>query len=212
VRNSSTGQVIGKYCMEKCTTPGAADPACDGSEVCASSASAGPVCFDASSPSTGYTHVESAAPSPSPSPSPSPTPPPTPPPASGACGSADESAVFTLLNQERAKQGLKALACDPKVADVARAHSQDMCDRKYFSHYTPEGLAPWDRLGAAGISFSGAGENIAMGYQTPAAVHAGWMGSAGHRQNMLTPSWLKVGIGLVRCNGATPYWTEVFVR
>ena len=208
VYSGSSGALIGKYCMTRCTTPGA-DAACNGGEVCTNSRSAGPVCFDASRPSSGYTDPAGST---SPPPSTPPAPPPTQPPAGGACGSADESAVFTLLNQQRATQGLSALACDLKASAVARAYSQDMCDRNYFSHYSPEGLAPWDRLRAGGVSFTGAGENIAMGYPTPAAVHAGWMASAGHRQNMLTPSWLRVGIGLVRCHGGTPYWTEDFMR
>lgn len=200
VYNGQTKALLGKYCMESCTTLGA-DPACDGAETCTKSPQ-GNVCFANGSPSTGFTSNGSTPP---------PTNPPNVPPATG-CGSAEETEVVNLLNQERAKNGLSALTCDAKGITVARAHSQDMCDRGYFSHYTPEGKAPWDRLAEGGVQFSSAGENIAMGYSTPQAVHTGWMNSSGHRENMLTPNWTRVGVGMIRCKGTTPYWTEVFMR
>jgi len=74
-----------------------------------------------------------------------------------------------------------------------------------------EGLAPWDRLKAAGVPFQAAGENLAMGHATAQMVHEAWRASPGHHQNMLTPYWTRVGIGRVRCNGATPYWAEDFL-
>jgi uncharacterized protein YkwD len=199
VYNGQTKALLGKYCMESCTTLGA-DPACDGGETCTKSPQ-GTVCFNGSSPSTGFTSNGSTPPPTNP----------TVPPATG-CGSAEETEVVNLLNQERANNGLSALSCDAKGITVARAHSQDMCDRGYFSHYTPEGKAPWDRLSEGGVQFSSAGENIAMGYSTPQAVHTGWMNSSGHRENMLTPNWTRVGVGMIRCKGTTPYWTEVFMR
>lgn len=119
--------------------------------------------------------------------------------------------MFTLLNQERAANGAGALQCDAKAVLVARAHSQDMCDRHYFSHTTPEGKSPWDRLKEGGVSFSAAGENIAWGQTTPQQVHNAWMSSSGHKKNMLNPSWVRVGIGYVKCTGK-PYWTEVFMK
>jgi uncharacterized protein YkwD len=119
--------------------------------------------------------------------------------------------VFDLLNQERARNGAGPLRCDPVGVQAARAHSQDMCDRGYFSHTSPEGKAPWDRLRDAGAQFSAAGENIAMGQPTAEAVHDAWMRSSGHRRNMLNPSWDRTGIGYVDCRGRA-IWTEVFMR
>ena len=104
------------------------------------------------------------------------------------------------------------MKCDTAASKVARAHSQDMCTRGYFSHTNKQGQRPWHRLSAAGVPYSSAGENIAMGYQSPQAVHTGWMNSSGHRQNMLKPSWTRVGIGMIKCKGSKPYWTEVFMR
>jgi uncharacterized protein YkwD len=198
--------LIAKHCMERCASLGQ-DANCDGGEQCTQSKSQGRVCFNPQNPKGGYTSGGPGSGGQSPNN-------PTPPPGgnnNGACGGPEESQVFTLLNQVRAQYGRGALKCDLAGSQVARAHSQDMCNKGYFSHTSPDGKAPWDRLKAAGVPFSSAGENIAMGYQSPQAVHDGWMGSPGHQQNMLSASWTRVGIGLVRCGG-TPYWTEVFMR
>ena len=139
----------------------------------------------------------------------------TPPPGgggAGACGNAEESQVFKLLNQARAKYGKGAVKCDTAGLKAARAHSQDMCNKGYFSHTSPTGTSAGTRLKAAGASFSSWGENIAKGYSSPQAVHNGWMNSSGHRKNMLNSSFTRAAIGLIRCNGSTPYWTEVFMR
>lgn len=194
--------IIAKHCLERCATLGK-DPNCDGGETCVKSKDQGRVCFNPSNPNGGYTSNSPGAGNPPPSGNGT-----TP---QGACGDAQESQVFTLLNQVRAQNGRGALKCDPQASKVARGHSQDMCNRGYFSHTSLDGKAPWDRLKAGGVQFNSAGENIAMGYSNPQAVHNGWMNSPGHRQNMLGSSWGRVGIGLVRCGG-TPYWTEVFMN
>ena len=191
--------------MTKCTSPGQVDSACNGAEQCTNS-SKGPVCFDSNKPDTGFTDPSSGT---------TPTPTPTPnPPSGGSCGSADESAVFDLLNQERAKVGAAALKCDLLAAKAARDYSQKMCDERFFSHYGPDGSTPGSRLTAAGDTFTAAGENIAAGYPTPQAVNTGWMNSSGHRANMLSTTYTRVGIGLVQCAGGVypTYWTEDFVR
>lgn len=125
-----------------------------------------------------------------------------------------ELKVIQLLNQERKRRGLSVLKADPKVSAVARAHSRDMCQRHYFSHQSPEGKQPWDRLRAGGVrSFKAAAENIAVGYSTAQAVHIGWLTSPGHRKNRLAAGYTRMGVGLFTCPGhAMPYWTEVFVR
>jgi uncharacterized protein YkwD len=128
------------------------------------------------------------------------------------CGSGDETQAWRLLNAHRARLGLEALSCDLTALKVARAHSQDMCTRSYFSHYTPEGAAPWDRLRRGGGRFSAAGENIAMGYDTAQEVHQGWLGSPGHRQNIERAGWTRAAVGLVSCSNGYKFWTQMFAR
>lgn len=127
------------------------------------------------------------------------------------CGSAEETAAWRALNAYRADSGLTTLACDRLALKVARSHSRDMCERRYFSHYSPEGTAPWDRLRAAGGRFRQAGENIAVGYDTPQGAHDGWVASDGHRHNMVNPAWTRAAVGLAECNG-NRYWTQMFAR
>ena len=70
------------------------------------------------------------------------------------------------------------------------------------------------RISAVGFAWSSAGENIATGFLTPRAVVSGWMGSTGHCQNILNPTYTNVGTGVVHRavgvggNGAT--WTQDF--
>lgn len=107
-----------------------------------------------------------------------------------------EMKMLDLVNQERTKRGLKPLQWDPALVPVARAHSQDMFARGYFSHYTPEGKDPFDRMKAAGIQYYTAGENLALGPTLP-ICHEGLMNSPGHRANILNPAYGRIGIGIL---------------
>lgn len=107
-----------------------------------------------------------------------------------------EREMLLLLNEERKKEGLQPLKADPELVPVARAHSRDMFARGYFSHITPEGKAPSDRIRAAQVPFITAGENLALA-QTLTIAHTGLMNSPGHRANILHPSFGRVGIGIL---------------
>ena len=122
-----------------------------------------------------------------------------------------ELRVVKLLNEERLVLGLTPLTVDAIAVKVARAHSKDMCQRRYFSHASPEGTRPWHRLRRAGARFRAAAENIAAGHRTARNVHHGWLASPGHRKNRLNPRHRRIGVGLHMC-GDTPYWTELFMR
>lgn len=125
--------------------------------------------------------------------------------------SAMEQEVFALVNSERAKNGLSALSWADDVAAVARAHSSDMINRGFFSHTNPDGESPFDRLKNNGISYRTAAENIAYGQKTPADVMNAWMNSSGHRANILNKNVTELGVGAVKNNNGTIYWTQVFV-
>jgi uncharacterized protein YkwD len=114
----------------------------------------------------------------------------------GAVDAQAEQEMLKLVNIEREKAGLAPVIFDDKLRDVARAHSQDMFQRGYFSHYSPEGTSPFDRMAAAGIEFTYAGENLALAPSTPLAMQ-GLMNSPGHRANILNPNFGKLGIGVI---------------
>ena len=107
-----------------------------------------------------------------------------------------EAKMLDMLNKERSKRGLKLLKADPELTNVARAHSRDMFARGYFSHYTPEGKDPFDRMRDADIRFLTAGENLALA-KTLNIAHTGLMNSPGHRANILNAGFGRVGIGII---------------
>ncbi len=119
-----------------------------------------------------------------------------------------EQEVVRLVNIERARNGLAALSEDWELSRVARYKSQDMRDKRYFSHTSPTYGSPYDMMRAFGISYRTAGENIAMGQSTPAAVVSAWMNSPGHRANILSKSFTKIGVGYVASGN---YWTQMFI-
>jgi len=124
-----------------------------------------------------------------------------------------EDQVTALVNQERAEAGCDPVRTDERLRTAARGHSRDMATNDYFSHTAPNGSTFVDRVAAAGYPREQAGgENIAMGYRTPAAVMAGWMDSDGHRANILNCDFEAIGVGLARDSNGTAYWTQVFGR
>ena len=107
-----------------------------------------------------------------------------------------EAQMLELVNEERRAAGLKPLAPDPEMTEVARAHSTDMFARGYFAHVSPDGLNPFDRMTRAGVTFRAAGENLALA-PTVKIAHTGLMNSPGHRANILQPSFGRLGIGIM---------------
>ncbi len=119
-----------------------------------------------------------------------------------------EQEVVRLVNAQRAQNGLKPLAENWELSRVARYKSADMASRRYFSHESPTYGSPYQMMRSFGISFRSAGENIAYGQRTPAAVVAAWMNSSGHRANILNSSYTQIGVGY---HEAGNYWTQMFI-
>ena len=119
-----------------------------------------------------------------------------------------EKEVVDLVNEIRKEYGLSELTLNTELSAVARAKSQDMKDKQYFSHTSPTYGSPFDMMKTFGISYRTAGENIAMGYRTPEAVVDGWMNSEGHRANILNSSYKEIGVGYVSSGN---YWTQMFI-
>lgn len=107
-----------------------------------------------------------------------------------------EARMLEMVNRERSKAGLAPLAPDLELREVARRHSTDMFARGYFSHFTPEGRDPFDRIRAADVRFRAAGENLALAPTLPIA-HTGLMNSPGHRANILRPGFGRLGVGVM---------------
>jgi hypothetical protein len=118
-----------------------------------------------------------------------------------------ELQMVAMINEERRRVGARELTVRNELVPVARAHAEDMWKRNYFSHYSPEGDDVGDRLNSNGISYTLAGENLALA-PTLKTAHTGLMNSEGHRENILNPDFRRIGIGVVE-NG---YYGKMFVQ
>lgn len=123
----------------------------------------------------------------------------------------EEDEVIRLVNEERAKRGLRALTKNWELSRVARFKSEDMANNNYFNHNSPTYGSPANMLRNFGIRFNTMGENIAYGQSTPAGVMSVWMNSAGHRGNILNPNFTQLGAGFAKNSRGTPYWTQMFI-
>ncbi|MBP1926647.1 putative YkwD family protein [Sedimentibacter acidaminivorans] len=123
-----------------------------------------------------------------------------------------EQKVVELVNIERQKAGLSALTLDTSISNVARTKSQDMADNNYFAHQSPTYGSAGDMLKQFGIKWSAWGENIASGQRSPESVVTAWMNSEGHRANILSSNFSKIGVGYAVNSKGTPYWTQMFTK
>jgi len=129
--------------------------------------------------------------------------------------SASESTLVALTNQARASAGLRALKVDSKLTAIARWRSKDMIVRDYFSH-TILGTSynVFHVLDQKGYFYIVAGENIGWNnYPDDSATYAvqsQFMGSPGHRANILGKAWDVIGIGAYKGPTGKKMWTVIF--
>ena len=127
-----------------------------------------------------------------------------------------EREIFTRLNATRKSNGLAELEWDEQVADVARLHSQNMADKKFFSHRGSDGSMVDDRADRVGLGqWLMIGENIAYmrGFDDPAGLAIEkWMESTAHRKNLLGKNWLESAVGVAMTEDGTYYITQVFLH
>ena len=100
-----------------------------------------------------------------------------------------EKAIFDMVNQVRAENGLAVLTWDDGLAALA----------------WPDG-----RADAAGVSYYMISENISAGDAAPEVIMDGWMNSPGHRGNILDPEATRLGVGVVLGGELGVYWTQCF--
>jgi len=121
----------------------------------------------------------------------------------------EEQAILDLTNAERQKAGLTALKANEKLFQVARAHSANMARQEMLSH-TLDSEGPDERLRKVGYASATWGENCAAGQRKPEEAVSSWMGSEGHRKNILSQQYSEIGIGIAVSEGGTRYYTQVF--
>lgn len=161
-------------------------------------------------PTSSTTTPPSSTPSVPPSSPGEPTAPPPadPPPANPAppAGGSQRDQVVQYVNWARQEHGCGPLQVDSRLNASAQGHSEDMSNRDYFSHTTPEGVTFDQRIRNAGYPSPGA-ENIAYGARSAEQVMEMWMESEGHRRNILNCDLNAIGVGLDTDGW---YWTQNF--
>ena len=125
-----------------------------------------------------------------------------------------EAQLYADVNTFRREHRLLALERHAELDAVARAHSADMARRRFFSHVTPEGKNPVDRIQSARIDgFTLAGENVGMTSKTNPnqEILGGWIASKVHRENLEARPWNATGLGIARGPGGALYYTQLYV-
>ncbi|AGB36636.1 CAP domain-containing protein [Natronococcus occultus] len=128
-----------------------------------------------------------------------------------------ETAIHDRVNAVRAEHGLDPLSYREDLAAAAASHSQDMAERSYLSHTSPEGETMTDRYERFDVDCWGRAENVLYNYASDESPTAAarrsvdqWMGSDGHRRNVLSTSWTAEGIGAAVADDGRLYVTQNF--
>src|SRR5947209_2449091 len=124
--------------------------------------------------------------------------------------SRNEQAIVDLTNAARTKEKLAPLEVNPRLCEVARAHSANMAKQEKMEHVL-DGTNPIQRVRAAGYRYRRMGENIAYSTRMdPKRTVAGWMDSPTHRKNILNEEFREIGVGIARSKDGDVYYTQVF--
>jgi uncharacterized protein YkwD len=107
---------------------------------------------------------------------------------------AADTEILAAVNAERAAKNRAALVWDTRLEAAARKHAEDMVKRGYFSHVTPEGGTFQERVRREGYAACMWAENIAQGQRNVTSVMKSWMGSRGHRRNILHRKARAIGV------------------
>jgi len=102
--------------------------------------------------------------------------------------------LVELMNQSRIENGLSPLAINNKLNESAYLKAQDILEKNYFAHTSPQGISPWYWLKQANYSYHYAGENLAIDFTDAETLYKAWLDSPSHRANILNPKYKEVGI------------------
>jgi uncharacterized protein YkwD len=132
--------------------------------------------------------------------------------AAGAAGVAVTNSIADLTNVERSRAGVSPLRLDGRLMKAAQLQAEQMASLGRMDHVLSDGPypQPQDRLAAAGYRWQAYAENIAYGQRDPEDVTGSWMGSKGHRTNMLSGAYTEIGTGYAVDNRGRSYYVQVF--
>ncbi|MBE9019831.1 CAP domain-containing protein [Chroococcidiopsidales cyanobacterium LEGE 13417] len=135
-------------------------------------------------------------------------------PAKSPAAAKMEAEIRQRINDIRQQNNLNPLEHNESLAQVARDYSRQMAREDFFSHTSPSGSTPAQRVSAAGITYLMVGENLFRSTNVPNPISSsvkGWMDSPGHRENILRSAFNQTGIGIWQ-DGNRFYATQLFMR
>jgi uncharacterized protein YkwD len=127
--------------------------------------------------------------------------------------------ALSLANDSRQEAGLSPMREARTLMQAAQSHADDMAKRRYLAHVSPTGETAFDRyLDAGGNRWDAIAENIGLcgncgsdlDYDDIRKIHQGWMSSASHRDNILSPALTQFGFGIAQDDAGKAYAVEMF--
>ena len=125
---------------------------------------------------------------------------------------AQEQTLVNLVNEDRARYGLRTLTVDPALCEAARIKAEDMLNNGYFAHVSPTYGNIRQMLTSMGVRYAGASENIARCRNVYHAEASFISSSTGHRQTLLGSQWTRIGVGVAVTPAGFVYVSQVFAR
>lgn len=105
--------------------------------------------------------------------------------------------IIKLTNELRQNAGVAAVIENSKLSAAAYDKAQDMLTQQYFAHVGPDGKTAGDWLKENLYDYDFVGENLAIGFSSPADVINAWTKSATHYANMIDPNFTEIGVSMV---------------
>lgn len=120
--------------------------------------------------------------------------------------------MLAQVNAIRQQAGVAPVVLCANLTSAAQDYATLMATKNHYGHVGLDGSQPWDRIAATGYKWSGAGENIAGGFDTTTAVMDGWRASPGHYANLVNPAYTHIGLGRALDASSTyhSYWVQDF--
>ncbi len=106
--------------------------------------------------------------------------------------------LIGLANDYRQAHSLAVLTVNPLLEEAAQMKAQDMAQKGYFAHTSPEGVTPWHWFEKVGYNFVFAGENLAVNFSDSQALHNAWLSSLGHKNNIVNQNFSEIGIAVAK--------------
>lgn len=115
----------------------------------------------------------------------------------GAATTITSEKLLTATNEQREKSGLEPLVSNEKLARAAALKANDMFEKQYWAHESPNGVTPWQWIEQVEYDYKYAGENLAKNFHTAEGTLVAWMASSEHRANVLGTQYGEVGFAVV---------------